>query len=372
MKAQEVLRRYAAGERNFRNTNIQGMNFAGQDLRGADFSGADIRSANFTDAKLSDSDFTAAKCGVQKRWICLQFVLMTILSILAGMIQVFVGAFTFTLANKGITEGYVAAFVFLGFLASSFVILAWRGLTIKTLSITIVIATCTLTAIASFGSGKIITGAFGGIIPVSDLIATAGALACALAVSFTAALTGAFIFISVLTFVASIIAANMVTFVLAVIASSDQNISTLTIFLSAVVFACISSSLSFFSSQKALQEHRDFLVVRQFGLSLGTLGGTLFCGADLSRVSFSQTNPRSTNFSNSQQHNTNCTHVCWKGCHQLSHARIGDTILKDPRVRTLLVVAEKGYKQNQIIIIINTLFHVDLKKKTLQNLLNKN
>jgi uncharacterized protein YjbI with pentapeptide repeats len=50
MKADEVLRRYAAGERDFHRVNLRGQSFKGKDLSGADFSEADIRGANFTNA----------------------------------------------------------------------------------------------------------------------------------------------------------------------------------------------------------------------------------------------------------------------------------------------------------------------------------
>jgi len=61
MKAEELLRRYAAEERNFQNADLRGQNFKGKDLSGADFSHADIRSTNFSRANLSNAKFTGAK-----------------------------------------------------------------------------------------------------------------------------------------------------------------------------------------------------------------------------------------------------------------------------------------------------------------------
>ncbi|MEM9008249.1 MAG: pentapeptide repeat-containing protein [Cyanobacteria bacterium P01_F01_bin.86] len=43
LKARDVLRLYAAGERDFRGTILRGGNFRGADLSGADFSGAEFR-----------------------------------------------------------------------------------------------------------------------------------------------------------------------------------------------------------------------------------------------------------------------------------------------------------------------------------------
>lgn len=97
MKAKEVLRRYAAGERNFCNANLRGANFKGKDLSGADFSGADIRSASFTDAILRRTSFENAKGGLQRRWFLVQWLLVALLAAVTGLFQGSVGAFFITM-----------------------------------------------------------------------------------------------------------------------------------------------------------------------------------------------------------------------------------------------------------------------------------
>ena len=86
MKASEVLRKYAAGERNFQGVNLRGQSFKGQNLSGADFREADIRSTNFTGANLREANFSGARCGLKRRWAILLMMLSWLLAGIAGLL----------------------------------------------------------------------------------------------------------------------------------------------------------------------------------------------------------------------------------------------------------------------------------------------
>jgi hypothetical protein len=108
MKASKILKRYAAGERNFQRLNLRGQSFKRKDLAGADFSEADIRSTNFTGANLRGANFSNAKCGLQKRWA----ILLTIPALLLAGISVLVVLVGLVAAAGAVAEGkLVASFV---------------------------------------------------------------------------------------------------------------------------------------------------------------------------------------------------------------------------------------------------------------------
>ena len=130
MKAQEVLRRYAAGERNFRNANLRGANFKGQDLSGADFSGANIRSANFTNATLRGANFTHAQAGLQRQWMVAQLLLIIVSAGILGVLQGLVGVVLAFLLSSS-TEGIIIFGVYLLLVSVVYVVIAFQGFTIR-------------------------------------------------------------------------------------------------------------------------------------------------------------------------------------------------------------------------------------------------
>jgi hypothetical protein len=102
LKAKDVLRLYAAGERDFRGTILRGCNFQEADLSGADFTGADIRSARFVDANLQKAKFCYAQGGLQRRWMAGQVCLIGLIASLAGVLQGFSGGLLGAYFQRGI------------------------------------------------------------------------------------------------------------------------------------------------------------------------------------------------------------------------------------------------------------------------------
>ncbi len=93
MKAEKVLERYRAGERDFGRVNLRGQSFKGKDLSGVDFSEADIRGADFTKANLKGANFSRAKAGLQRRWAIGLVIISWLLSVVSGFISAIASAF---------------------------------------------------------------------------------------------------------------------------------------------------------------------------------------------------------------------------------------------------------------------------------------
>ena len=128
MKAREVLRQYAAGERNFQGINLQGQSFKGQDLSGADFSEADLRSTNFTGANLRGAKFCWAKCGLKRRWEIMVTILSWWLSGISGVVALMAGVFGVLIFDDSSLDNQIAGWVSLIILISFWVVVIRLGM----------------------------------------------------------------------------------------------------------------------------------------------------------------------------------------------------------------------------------------------------
>ncbi|MGK7957396.1 MAG: pentapeptide repeat-containing protein [Crocosphaera sp.] len=89
IKAQDIIRQYAEGRRDFRNLSLRGESFRGENLSGADFSGSDLRGTNFRGAILKGTIFRQVKAGLQKRSIVILTLISWLVLIFFGFLSLF-------------------------------------------------------------------------------------------------------------------------------------------------------------------------------------------------------------------------------------------------------------------------------------------
>jgi len=89
LKSKDVLRLYAAGERDFRGAILRGCSFHGADLSGADFSGADARHTKFINTNLEKVSFCRARLEPMPQWRIIQLLLACFSSLLIFVFESF-------------------------------------------------------------------------------------------------------------------------------------------------------------------------------------------------------------------------------------------------------------------------------------------
>lgn len=312
MKAKEVLRRYAAGERDFRRANLRGQSFKGKGLSGADFSEADIRSTNFAGAILEGVNFARAKAGLQKRWVVVQVILTFIISSVTGALSGFAGAYTgIFLSPQGIQDySPIPGSLTLTVLVISFISIIYRGYTVRAFGMILIVGAVAVTIVGAVG--------------VSGVVAVASASTGAVAIA------GA----GISTFLVAVVGA-----IVGAIAGSEAIADGITGSIGGSIAAMM---LSIYVAWRALRGDEQFALVRTFGVAFGAIGGTSFRGADLTAANFTGATLKST-----QLMQAKLIHACWSNAKKLDRARLGDSILSSAAVRELLT-SRNGYKKSYI------------------------
>jgi uncharacterized protein YjbI with pentapeptide repeats len=303
MKAREVLKKYAAGERNFQRLNLRGQSFKGKNLAGANFSKADIRSTNFTGANLRGANFTGAKCGLQRRWA----ILLIIFSwVLIGMSALFfllaVGYLVSLFFDSSRLEDKITGWIIPIILVSFLVLMIFQGI--------------------RAGAGTIagvVTGTTVGAFTVAGVVAifVVGAYA-----------TAFIIILGAKTFAAE----GFVRIVVIVL--------TGVIVLAGVGTIAVAGTVAYSSwcSLKGDKKAKDVLL-RPYILAFIAIRGTSFCSVDLTGASFAGAKLKSTDF-----RKANLTRVRWYGAKMLDRVRPGNTYLANTQVRQWLT--GKGIDKN--------------------------
>lgn len=318
---------------NFTGATLRGVNFKGLDLTDADFTNADIRSANFTNAILKNGKFTGAKAGLQPHWEIIKCVVELFISTVFNYSSIVISAIfiAYLLASNSIPQYSIVPSLMIVFvLALTCFMVAWRGLTLTTMG-TIFVAIAVTVAVAAAAT---LTGENA----LAAAVAVAVAVTVAVAVVLAATVTGAAVSTSANSLVVGMNATAVAVTSLGV--GSVAVTSAVTVAVAVTIIL-----LSLYVAWRTDKGDEKFALARNLGIVIGAIGGTSFCGADLTAATFNGAMLRSTNFTSSRKKPTILTHTCWSNAKQLDHARTGDSILSNAIVRDLLVTGN-GYKKS--------------------------
>ena len=334
MKASELLRRYAAGERDFRGVNLRGQSFKGQDLSGADFSGADIRSADFSGATLCGVNFSGATAGLQKRWLAGLLGFLSLLSILLGLVSgiasiiissEFAPGFT---GHTGLALVVVAFAVILVIVNARYGFPSFLGATATVLSITSVGAISFAFFWTGISAVALTLSVLGGI---AVLVTTSAIVSAATGVSTSRAALWTGMLSLVAAVIGGIIGLDIGGTIELERARSVQETIIIAWF-GNVVTIIIGAFNGCYVATEALRKEEKFPLFRPLIVAFAAIGGTRFRKANLTNTTFAQATLRSTDL--------RVAKLTLANLHQtkkLDRARLGGTLLLNAKVRELAV-----------------------------------
>lgn len=323
MKAQEVLKRYADGRRDFRGENLRGLSLQGKDLSGADFSEADIRGTNFSRANLTGAKFVGAKAGLPIPWVIFLLIVCCGLSALSEFLVAYLSYFISLIFSPDINNLIVGWTSLLVIFVFDF-FLIYRGLSAFTVAITI-------------------AGAIAGAIAVAGVVAVAGAVAVAVAGAFAFAgaaafaVAGAFAFAGAAAFAVAGAFAFAGAVAGAVAGAFAVAGAVAKVFI--VIVAILLTSVNSYIGWRAIKGDSRDVWIRRIAVDFAATGGTTFFQADLTDADFTKATLKNTDF-----RKATLTRTCFKATKKLDLARPGDTYLKTRQIQELL---QTGQGQNQ-------------------------
>ncbi len=333
MKASEILKRYAEGERNFQKVNLRGQSFKGENLSGADFSKSDIRGVNFSEAILRGTRFSKAKAGL-KNYLTIMFILLSweiILILGMGLLKsIFLVALVL---DSGRINNFIISIIFL----LMFVVLL-RSSILKILiigfgTITTAMIVVGIMLIAGAGSEIVISMVHETVmLTVIAAMTIAGTAVTAMAIAVVGIL-GEIIPVAI-----------TIGMVLAIVGAGVVVVGRAGVFEVTVVVAVVEVFLIFgtYIGWRAIKGDLKDNWIRTFAVAIASLGGTSFYNADLTDADFTGATLKNTDL-----RAKNFTRVCWKDTIKLDFARVGKTLLAQSEVRELLVTGN-GYNKSYI------------------------
>lgn len=322
MRSGDLLRRYAAGDRDFRRVNLCGQSFKGKDLSGADFSETDIRGASFTNTSLRGAKFCGATAGLPLWWATGLICVFLVLSVVSGALSALAGGYLKFLLVSSNFFNFVGGLILVGGFILLLIVTVHQGLG------TALVAFATFLVFA-FAGGLFVAGYGDG----SGAGHFAFAVILALAGIMTGAIGGAVAFelAGVLAFSSTLIMALVGAFVFAKFGGG----AVVGTRFGSFIFACLVVKLCAYISWRAWTGNEKYVFIRTIAVALAAIGGTSFRHANLTEVDFSQAKLQSTDC-----RRANLTRTCWRNCEKIDHIRPGNTYLQNANLRQLLVTGQ--------------------------------
>jgi uncharacterized protein YjbI with pentapeptide repeats len=316
------------------NKNLQNIDFRGQNLTGKNFSNTDIRGVNFSSTVLVGANFSHAKAGLPIIWTIGLITLSIILSLFAGLIAAYGGAFIGDLLS-GKTYGHtIFGIISLICLISFLIIIFWSGLG-ATLAILSELIAAFLIAVLAFLPeteskliDSLIVGAVFTVIGLAGSLAGLVNMALAVAIARVMALPKVRIIMSLMA---------LLGIVLGALLGVRSQVSAYFI---SVIVGLATITLGAYVGWQAIADNKKYSLIRSLAVGIVSHGGTKFRNADLTDADFTQATLKSVDFRSAI-----LTRTCWLNVQNLDQARIDDTYLKDAKIRQL-VITKDGRDKN--------------------------
>jgi uncharacterized protein YjbI with pentapeptide repeats len=309
----------------FSGQNLQGRSFKGQNLEGANFSYANIQGTDFRNCNLRGANFSHAKAGLNYAWTIFLVISSFVVAVLTG----FVSGTSGIVASNALSTEFITKYTIVPSIVIILTILAvflctiYYGLTIAIVNLVWVL--CAIWIFTWVGDRD---KAADWTLALALAFGWSGALAwCG---AFSEACAGKLAWIWNLTAVLIWVLAG---------ASRDKSHLGIWSWVAIAIAAWALTSIGSYIARKGFAGEPKFSFVRSIIVVFGAIGGTNFRGADLIDANFTKAILTSTNLGDA-----NITRTCWLNAQKLERARVGDSYLKYPQVRNLVVT---GVGENQ-------------------------
>ncbi|HEY9614651.1 pentapeptide repeat-containing protein [Allocoleopsis sp.] len=304
--------------RDFSYQNLKGQSLRNRNFIDADFTGADIRGTDFTGACLVNANFSHSRVGLSLKWKIGIVTFAIFLAILSGFITAYAGAVMGSLFT-GNDLGFLLLGLFVSIVLTIFFATSIRiGLSSALGIVSLITATAIVSIVAITPSAEM-----AGRTAVSSL-SLGGAIAGAMGLAESIALIHS---TKILVTIALLEATSGAIFGMLLGVTDQEAVAGI---IGVFIVSIIVFSLGTYMGWCSLNGDERYRLIRELAISITTLGGTSFRGANLTDANFTGAVLENTDFRGAI-----LTRTRWFQS-QLKKVNVERTYLENPLVRQLV------------------------------------